>query len=282
MERVGDHPRLLVGTPQAERHEEHMQQAGMIRILDVLLHQLPVARNALSRIAEDHQLAVWLTCREHAIEIPEHVGTEIVFERRHRAIKGGEDDPVALGDFQLVEAMILEPEIGRHSALLADTAPIWNAHQVTLEIVVPLVVRTAEVGVIAEVLLAELHPAMRAPIFDDVDPAVVVANQDHLPLSNERPLEVADVRDLGDETDIGPVRSVEDAFQLALVDLAIGVGAKRDFSQRTLAPQRIGRREVIGDGVHAFGRIGDAVGDAVASEACAVVIGDDDERSRSL
>ena len=58
---------------------------------------------------------------------------------------------------------------------------------------------------------------MSAPIFDDVDPTIVVANENYLPLADERALEVAGVRDLGREADIAPVRSIEDALQLALI-----------------------------------------------------------------
>ena len=44
--RVHPHLRLLIGAEQPERDEEHVQQRGVIRIFDVLEHQLPVARES--------------------------------------------------------------------------------------------------------------------------------------------------------------------------------------------------------------------------------------------
>ena len=45
--------RLVVGAPEAEGDEPGVQQARVVRVLDVLLHQLPVARDALAVVAED-------------------------------------------------------------------------------------------------------------------------------------------------------------------------------------------------------------------------------------
>ena len=51
--RVHQQLRLVVGAPEAEGDEPGVQQARVVRVLDVLLHQLPVARDALAVVAEE-------------------------------------------------------------------------------------------------------------------------------------------------------------------------------------------------------------------------------------
>ena len=254
MVRVGHHSRLLIGTPEAERDEEHMQQSGVIRILDVLLHQLPVARNPLPRIAENRQLAGRVVRRKDAIEIGEHIGAEIVFERRNRRIERRKHNAIPGRYLKLVESMIFELEVGRHPALATNAAPIRHTDQVALQVVIPLVIRATKVRVVAEVLLAELHPAVRAAILDDVDStlaiSVDIANHDDLPLADERPLEVARIRNLREQPDVAPVRPVKDPLELALIQLLIGVSAERNFGQRLARPRNDRGADRIGDRIH--------------------------------
>jgi hypothetical protein len=54
-----------------------MQQAGMVGILDVLEHQLPVARDPLAQVTEHDEFAA----REDPVEIAEHGIAEIAVER---------------------------------------------------------------------------------------------------------------------------------------------------------------------------------------------------------
>ena len=79
--RVDHHLRLLVGAPQPERDEPGMQQARVIRVLDVCLHQLPVGRNVLAGIAEQSQRAARIACPEHAFEIRQDGRPEEILER---------------------------------------------------------------------------------------------------------------------------------------------------------------------------------------------------------
>ena len=55
MPMVGIHAqfRLVVGTPEPKRHKPRVQQAGVVGVLDVLLHQFPVTGNALTVIAKN-------------------------------------------------------------------------------------------------------------------------------------------------------------------------------------------------------------------------------------
>src|SRR5512140_556125 len=90
-----------------------MQQAGVVRVLDILEHQLPVARQPLPLIAEDFELAAV----EYAVEIGEHQRPEIVLQRLVGLRETGEDDTVTRGDREAFEPVLLGPEILGHAAL---------------------------------------------------------------------------------------------------------------------------------------------------------------------
>ena len=173
--RVGDHSALLVGAPQAEGDEPGMQQSRMVGVLDVLLHQFPIPRDALAGIAEEPKRAPV----EDAVEIAEHLGAEELLERLHIVVEGGEDDAVADRHLQLREAMLLQAEIVRHAAVrlavLLDAAAKRQADEIAFEIVGPLVVGAGERGRVAEILPAEGDAPVRADILDDADRAVLVA-----------------------------------------------------------------------------------------------------------
>src|SRR4051812_27395822 len=89
----------------------------------------------------------------------------------------------------LVGAVFLRLEVGRHAALhlavLLDAAPERHALQVALQRIVPLVVRTGEVLAVAVPLATKAHAAVRADVLDDVEPAVLVAHQDHRALADD-------------------------------------------------------------------------------------------------
>ncbi|MNE92997.1 hypothetical protein D3C80_1907860 [compost metagenome] len=74
-----------------------------------------------------------------------------------------------------------------------------------------------EILPVAAALPAELHAAMGAHVFDDVDLAVLVAHQDHGALAKRGALEIAGIRDLRLEPDVVPVTAVEAAFEFTLV-----------------------------------------------------------------
>ena len=193
--------RLLVEAEQAEGHQEHVQQAGVVRVLDVLEHQLPVAGNALAHVAEHDELAAV----EHAVEIAQHAVAEIGLERLVRRAEAGEHDAVPLRRREALQAVVLGAEIGRHAALAAIAAAERHAEQVAVEIVGPLVIGADELLRRAAAGGAELHAAMGAAVDQHVDRAVGTAHGDDLAVAELAALEVAGVGDLGFEADIEPV-----------------------------------------------------------------------------
>ena len=87
---VHEQLRLVVGAPESKGDEPGVQQARMVGILDVLLHELPVARHPLARVAENGELA----SVEHALEIRQYRGPDVLREGRHLGMERGEDHAV--------------------------------------------------------------------------------------------------------------------------------------------------------------------------------------------
>ena len=185
--------RRLVGAEQAEAHEEHVQQARVIGILDVLEHQLPVGGDELARVAEEGELAAV----EDAVVQCEHRGPEVLFEGLEPLSERREDHAVTPRNAELSESMVLRIEIRRHAPLLLHAAAERHTDEIALQVVCPLVIRAHELGRVAEVPLAELHSSMGAAVLDDVDRAILVAHHDDRLLADERPLEIAGPGKLG-------------------------------------------------------------------------------------
>ena len=229
---VHDHPAFLVRTPQAEGHEPGVQQARVIGILDVLHHQLPVARDALAVVAQQRERAAL----EDAVQPGRDLRAEIVLQRLDGFAEGGEHQAMQHRHPQASEAVVLQVEVRRHAAVdavaILDAILERQSRQFAVELVGPLVIGAHEAARVAVRLLTEPHPAVGAPVLDHPDAGVhsavprrhAIANHDHLPLADPAELVVADVGDFHFEADIAPVLAVEDAFELALVQLRVGVG----------------------------------------------------------
>ena len=219
---------LVVGTPEAKGHKPGVQQARVIRVLDVFLHQLPVARDALAVVAQHHQLAAV----EQAVKVFQDGRAHEVFERLHGRVKRREHHAAARGHFQGREAMVLGVKVGGHAAVdlavLAHAAPERHALQVALEAVAPLVVGADKLFLVAMALAAKLHAPVGADVLDHMDLAVSGARHDDRALTHHRALEIAGVRDLGLQAHIAPVAFVKKALQLLLVPVFVGVHGKRN------------------------------------------------------
>ena len=218
---------LVVGTPESEGDEPGVQQARMVGVLDVLLHQLPVAGDPLAVIAQNAQPAAV----EHAVEIAQDRRAHEVLERLHRMVEGGEHDAAAQRHLELVQSVVCAVEVLGHSALdlavALDATAERNAQQVSLEAVAPLMVGTDEVGLVAVARAAELQAPVRTDIFDDADAPFEVAHHDHRAFADGAALEVAGLGDLGLQPNIAPVGAVEETIKLASVQRVAGVGRKR-------------------------------------------------------
>src|SRR6266540_4570680 len=115
--RVHVHGRGLISPEETKGHQEHVHQAGMIGVLDILEHQLPIARDALSHIAQEVQRSPI----EHTVEIGQHGGTEIVFEWFDVRAEAGKNGAMPDRDLEGLESMLLTAELGGHTALMFET-----------------------------------------------------------------------------------------------------------------------------------------------------------------
>src|SRR5882724_1439995 len=113
-----------------------MQEARMVRVLDVLEHQLPVAGDPLAQVAEHNEL----TASEHTIEVAEHVFAEIILERFVLRRKAGEHDAVPARHREPLKPVLFPSKIGRHAALTAIPPAEWHAEQIAAEIIGPLMI----------------------------------------------------------------------------------------------------------------------------------------------
>ena len=229
-------PALVVGAPEAEGDEPGVQQAGVVGVLDVLLHELPVTRNALAVVAQDLELAAV----EQAIEPPQDLRAQVVLEGLHVEVEGGEDHAAARGHLQLGQAVVGGLEVRRHAALdlavLLDAPPQRYPAQLALQVVAPLVIRADEGTEVAVPFAAETHAAVGAHVLEDVERAVGVAHQDHRALAHHRSLEVPGVGHLGLQAHVAPVAPVEEALQLLAIDLIAGVGDEGDAVRAVAFP----------------------------------------------
>ncbi|MNU41213.1 hypothetical protein D3C71_299400 [compost metagenome] len=228
----------VVRAPQAEGHEPGMQQAGVVGVLDVLLHQLPVAGDALPAVAVDHQFAAV----EHAIEVMQDVRAQVVFQRFDGMVERREHHAVAAGHRQFGQPVLFRLEVWRHAAVdlavLFDAAAEGHADQVALQVVVPLVVGADEFAAVAGAFAAELHAAVGAHVFHHAHLAVVIAQQDDGAFAHGGALEVARIGDLGLKAHIAPMRLIEKALQFALVQRGIGIDAKGNAVGAVALPGR--------------------------------------------
>jgi hypothetical protein len=90
--------------------------------------------------------------------------------------------------------------------------------------------------------LAKPHGAVRTAIFKNIDLSPPVADHDHRPLPHAGALERASLRHFHLQANIAPVTTVEDPFQLALVDLQVGVDRRRDAAEAAVFPRRLQSR----------------------------------------
>ncbi|QTP34840.1 hypothetical protein B7759_03462 [Burkholderia glumae] len=225
--RVGDELGRVVRAPQPEVDEPGVQQSRVIRVLDVLHHQLPVARHSLARVAEHGQLRPV----EQAVVIAQDVGAEEILEGLDVLVERREHRTATRRHPQPAQRVMPGIEIRRHAAVDLAALPYptakRHADQIALQVVVPLVIRAVEVLRFARALAAELHAAMRAGVLEHDHLAVLGARHHDRPLADLGALEIAGRRHLRLQADVAPVFRIEQALQFALVKRIARIGLER-------------------------------------------------------
>ena len=203
----------------------------MVGIARVVRVELPVAVDVLPLIAEDlHGLV------HQAPQVVADRLVEIVLQRLGPVGQGAEHDAAKALDFQLSQTVVREFEVPGEAALSLDAPPERHAHQVTGEVVAPLVVDALVLLGVAELLAAHQRAPMGAAVDEGMQCAVLVPAHDHRRVADLDALEVARFGDLRFETQVVPGRSAEDAELLAVVELAIVIDAERDTREVVTRP----------------------------------------------
>ena len=194
-----------------------MQQRRVVGVLQVLELDLPVGADALARITEDNQAAAV----ENAVEIGHHLVPEIVLERRHVMVEGGEDDAATGRHLQGLQAVFLHLEVGRHAALFIDATAERYRDQVAREVVGPLVIGADELRRVAVLGITELGAAMGTAVDDHIHRAVGVAHVDHRLVAHETAPVIAGLGNLAFEADKIVAGPAEDHIHLAGIHLGV-------------------------------------------------------------
>src|SRR5262249_51639722 len=154
--RVRKHERSVARDQQPERHQESVQQGGVIRVLEILVVELPIAGQRVAVVAQKPRLSP----RATRLEPLEHLRAEVILPRLHVSDIGSEHDAAVSRDIEPTQSMPRAVEIGGHAALSVDPASERNAGEIALKIVGPLMVRADEFFGVAAELATEFCGAM--------------------------------------------------------------------------------------------------------------------------
>ena len=217
-----------------------MQQTGVIRVFDVLLHQLPVAWNTLTAVAQNFQLAAI----EGAVKVAQDGGAQEGFQGFNVVVERGKHHATACGHFQFGQAMIFQLELFGHAAIdlavLLDTSAKRHALQIAFDVVIPLVVGTQKIFGLAMALAAKTHAPVGAHVFNHIDAAIGVAHHDDRTLPHHGAAKVACVGDFSLQAHVTPVAVVEETVELFFVQVFAGVSPKRNATGALTFPRWVG------------------------------------------
>ena len=240
---LADDNAALLGQPvHPEGGEEQVEDAGVVRVPDVLGVELPVVAQDLGIVAE-HLCRL----RQNPVDPAANLRPEIIVQRRRPMVERPEDQPGPGRGAQGPQVMVAAPEGRRHPPAALDALLEGDADQLAGLVVGPGVVDAGEGAGVAEALQAQLRAAVGAAVLEGVDPAVARPHDDDRHVADRRRLVVAGFGNLAFEGEIVPDRPHEDAFALTGVDRRIVVERERDVRVAGLRPDR-GRRVCRGRG----------------------------------
>src|SRR5262249_3507939 len=203
--------------------EERVEQARVVRVLDVLDVELPVVRQHLHEAAEHADGPA-----QHTRHAPEDLVSQIGLERRRVGTQAREDQTGKRRRPELAGAVRGLGETSRHAATAIGALLEGYAGERALEIVRPCVVDALEVLRATLIVQRDERAAMRATVLEGPDPAVLRADDDDRHLADERRPEVARSRQVGLEAHEAPRGALEDAAQLGAVVRLVLVEPVRD------------------------------------------------------
>src|ERR1700736_212654 len=117
----------------------------------------------------------------------------------------------------------MKREVWRHAALSLHAATERDGHEVTFQVIRPLMVWTHEFGGVANWGLAELHATVGTPVDEAVESALKVTRDDDGTVAYCASHEVTRVWHFAAERYVAPATTVEDAFLFERVDFWVRV-----------------------------------------------------------
>ncbi len=195
---------FLIGAEEPERYKEDVQKTGVVRILDVFKHQFPVAGDLLAHGSQNAQRPPI----EDTLEVVPHQLAQILTERNHLVVERYENHSIDRLHFQLVQAVVGQREVGRHTAhaaiAICNALAERNAEQIPFEIIIPLMVNAGKMGSVAVRAAADARATMSALVYDRVQFALFVSGDNNRRIPNGRGLEIARLRQFGFKTYVIP------------------------------------------------------------------------------
>src|SRR6516225_9471767 len=135
--------------------------------------------------------------------------------------------------------MLLQPELRVHAPHSLVATPERYGDQHAGGIVGPLMIGADEPLRVAARLATEDNSAVGAVVGEHADAAVAVARHHHRLVADIGADEIVWVRNLGFEGYVRPIRTAENAFLLAVVDVLIAVNPKRNASGSFCRPRSV-------------------------------------------
>ena len=175
---------------------------GVPHILDV---ELPVARQQLVIIAEEHDRFA-----HHAVDPRGDIRSKIGFERRRRRRERAEHDAGEALDPKRADIVMDGIEIGGHAALAGDAAAERDPGQAAFEVVSPVVIDAADFAPVPGAVEAEEGAAMGATILESAEAAIPVTGDDDRDIADEGRAVIARIGELDLEAEKIPRRAHEE------------------------------------------------------------------------
>src|SRR5262249_19147626 len=138
--RIRKHERAVAGDQQAERHQKGVQQRRVIGVLEILVIELPIAGQRVAVVTQQP----WLSALEGRRGLLEHLRAEVILKRLHVVEVRSKHDTAVSRYVEPTQSMLGAVEVGGHAALSVDAASKWNAGEIALKVVGPLMVGADE------------------------------------------------------------------------------------------------------------------------------------------
>ena len=213
--RVDDDATFLRQAVELEGSEEHVKQAGVVAVLDVLEVQLPVVRQCLRKAADHLDGLV-----QHTFDARADLGTQVILDGLDVVAEAAKHQATEVGHAQLARRVVLFAKRLGHTAFAMEALLEGHALERALQVIGPGVVDAGEaLGRFTLVIKADQGAAMGAAVLEGVDLARPIAGDHHRRVAHKGGAPVAGVRHIGLKAQEAPGRSLKNPLLLLRIDI---------------------------------------------------------------